>query len=152
MPIPCSAAGTELPPVTVDVERGRLRFFAEAVGETDPVYLDLAAARAAGHPDLPVPPTFLFGLELERPDPFGYLTDLGVDLRHVLHGEQAFTYHSVAHAGDRLVLRPRIADVYSKKGGALQFLVKETAVTRADGSPVADLTSVIVVRDPAGAR
>jgi acyl dehydratase len=146
MPIPDSAVGTELPTVSVDVERGRLRLFAEAIGETDPVYTDPAAARAAGHPDLPVPPTFLFGLEMEGPDPFGYLTDLGVDLRRVLHGEQGFTYHSVAHAGDHLTFRPRITDVYRKKGGALEFLVKRTDVTRADASPVAALTNVIVVR------
>jgi hypothetical protein len=148
MPIPRSAIGTELPPVTVDIEPGRLRFFAKAIGETDPVYLDQAAAKAAGHPDLPVPPTFLFGLELEQADPFAYLTALGADLRHVLHGEQTFTYHSVAHAGDRLTVRPRIVDVYTKKGGALEFLVKESAVTRANGSAVADLTSVIIVRAP----
>lgn len=43
------------------------------------------------------------------------------------------------------MLSPRITDVYAKK--ALQFVVKETAVTRADGAAVADLTSVIVVRE-----
>lgn len=152
MPIPDSAIGTDLPRVTADVERGRLRFFAKAIGETDPVYTDVTAARAAGHDDLPVPPTFFFGLELEQPDPFAYLTDLGVDMRHVLHGEQSFGYHSMAYAGDRLILSPRIADVYRKKGGELEFLVKETTVTRADGSKVAALTSVIVVRHLEGAR
>ncbi len=40
------------------MERGRLRMFAAAIGETDPIYTDVEAARAAGHPDLPVPPTF----------------------------------------------------------------------------------------------
>ena len=45
--------------------RGRLRFFAKAIGETDPVYTDDAAARDAGYPDLPAPPTFLFAAELD---------------------------------------------------------------------------------------
>jgi hypothetical protein len=138
--------GRELPVVDVDVERGRLRFFAAAIGETDPVFSDLAAARAAGHPDLPVPPTFLFGLDLEASDLTALLAGLGVDLRRVLHGEQSFTYHSVAHAGDTLTIAPRIADVYSRKGGALEFLVKETAVSRSDGTAVAELRSTIVVR------
>jgi acyl dehydratase len=139
-------AGRALPVSDVDVERGQLRFFAATIGETDPVYSDLAAARAAGHPDLPVPPTFLFGLELAAADLFPLLTELGVDLRRVLHGEQSFTYHSPAHAGETLTLAPRIADVYSKKGGALQFVVKETAVSHADGTVVAELKSTIVVR------
>jgi N-terminal half of MaoC dehydratase len=132
-------------PLTFTVERGRLRAFATAIGETDPVYLHVEDAKRAGHPDLPVPPTFFFSMELEVPDPFGYLADLGVDLRRVLHGEQAFIYHKMAYAGDTLVLRSRIADAYSKRGGALEFLVKKTEITRA-GQPVAESTATVVVR------
>ncbi|MFD7845611.1 MaoC family dehydratase N-terminal domain-containing protein [Nocardia sp. NPDC059764] len=152
MPID-TAAALELPldPVTVYVERGRLRLFAKAIGETDPLYTDVAAARQAGHPDLPVPPTFFFSLELEAPDPFAYLTALGVDLRRVLHGEQSFTYHRPAHAGDTLTLQPRIVDVYSKKGGALEFLVKQTGISRGE-ELVAEASSVIVVRNPEMAK
>jgi acyl dehydratase len=146
-----SVIGAELPQQTADVERGRLRAFAHAIGETDPVYTDVTAARAAGHPDLPVPPTFLFGLGLGRgAQDFAWLTGLGVDLRHVLHGEQAFTYHAVAHAGDTLTLSPKITDVFSKRGGTLQFLVRRTVVERADGAPVAELAETIVVRNPGG--
>src|SRR3546814_5874130 len=46
-------------PRVVDVEAGFLKFFAKATGETDPVYFDDAAARAAGHPSIPVPPTYI---------------------------------------------------------------------------------------------
>lgn len=148
MSIPASAIGTRLAPVTLEVGRDRLRQFAKATGDTDPVYVDVESARAAGHPDLPVPPTFLFAVELERPEPFGFLTDLGVDLRRVLHGEQSFTYHSPAYAGDTLTASSRITDVYSKKGGALEFIVKETTVTRPDGGTVAELVSTMIVRNP----
>jgi hypothetical protein len=141
------AKALPLEPVTVTVERGRLAFFARATGQTDPAYFDLSAAKAAGHPDLPVPPTFFFSLELESPDPFGYLTALGVDLRRMLHGEQSFTYHAVAHAGDTVTLRPRITDVFAKKGGALEFLIKKTDVTR-DGELIAEATTTIVVPHP----
>lgn len=145
-----SAKGTALPAVTMTIDAGRLACFAKATGQTDPVYTDPAAARAAGHPGLPVPPTFLFAIELEQPEPFAFLADLGVDLRRVLHGEQSFTYHTMAHAGDTLVATPRIADMYSKKGGALRFVVKQTEVTRSDGSPVADLEAVLIVREMNG--
>jgi len=144
-----NVVGKQFPATTLTVDASRLQFFAKAIGETDPVYVDRAAAQAAGHSDLPVPPTFLFGIELEQPDPFAWLADLGVDLRRVLHGEQSFTYHSVAHAGDTLTSAPRIKDVYSKKGGELDFVVKESTVTRADGSLVAEATTVIVVQNPA---
>lgn len=152
MPIDTSVIGKALPETSMTVDAGRLRFFAKATGQTDPTYIDLQAARAAGHPNLPVPPTFLMAIELEQPDPFAFLTEIGVDLRRVLHGEQSFTYHSTAHAGDNLVAKPRIADAYVKKGGALEFIVKVTDVVRDDGSAVAQMTNVIVIRNPAGSN
>ncbi|WP_336214980.1 MaoC family dehydratase N-terminal domain-containing protein [Nonomuraea sp. LPB2021202275-12-8] len=150
MAIDTSVIGTRSPELTVEVERGRLREFARTIGETDPIYTEVAAARAAGHPDLPVPPTFLFCLEMERPDPFDYVRTLGVDLGHLLHGEQSFTYHAMAHAGDRLTFDSRLTDVYSRKSGALDFLVRTTDVT-CHGAPIARLTTVLVVRNPEAA-
>jgi hypothetical protein len=133
-------------PIPFDVERGRLRFFAETIGLTDPIYHDLDAARLAGHRDLPVPPTFLSNaLELAVPNPLGWLAELGGDLTTTTHAEQGFTYHATAYAGDSLVLRRRIVDVYTKKGGALEFVVKHTAVTRGDET-LADIRFVIVLR------
>ena len=141
-----------IPDITVEVERGRLRFFAEAIGLTDPVYSDTEAARRAGHPDVPVPPTFLGNaLELEQPEPLAWLAVLGVDLERTTHGEQAFVYHRLAYAGDVLVLRRRITDVYLKKGGALEFVVKRTDITR-DGELVAEVDCVIGVKHPEVAR
>ena len=94
--------GHRLPVFSALVETGRLKFFAQAIGQTDPVYTDEAAALAAGHPALPVPPTFLFCLEMAAPNP-GALRDLlGIDIAKVLHGEQRFTYHAMCHAGDTL--------------------------------------------------
>lgn len=138
--------GLELPSFTATAERGRLRSFAGAIGEVDPAYVDLDAARAAGHADLPVPPTFLFSLELARPDPYRVLRELQIDMRQVLHGEQGFAYHRVAVAGEELLFNPRMTDYYEKRDGALRFLVRETAVTSC-GAAIAELRNVIVVRE-----
>ncbi|MDF2896904.1 MAG: MaoC-like dehydratase [Rhodococcus erythropolis] len=146
MAINPALTGTVLEPVTMTIDAARLRFFAKAIGENNPVFIDEVRAASAGHHAVPAPPTFLFAIELEQPDPFGWLSEFGVDLRNVLHGEQAFVYHSTAYAGDVLTAQSRISDVYSKKGGALDFIVKETVVTRADGVAVADLVTTLVVR------
>ncbi|MEV0699639.1 MaoC family dehydratase N-terminal domain-containing protein [Saccharopolyspora sp. NPDC050389] len=143
--------GTKIPSHAADIERGRLRFFAKAIGETDPVYADVDAAKAAGHPDLLVPPTFLFCLDGERTDGFSLIDLLGIDIRRVLHGEQEFSYHAPIHAGDRLTFAGEITDVYSKKGGALEFVVRTTEVTR-NGELVAELTNSLVVRNPEAAK
>jgi len=142
--------GTERAGGSLLITRSRLRLFAKATGSTDPVFVDVETARRAGHPDLPVPPTFLFSVDLEVPDPFAYLDAAGVDLRTVLHGEQEFTYHRVAHAGEELRTSSKVIDHYERKGGALQFLVTETPVVDADDQPVATMRNTLVVRQLAG--
>jgi acyl dehydratase len=139
--------GHQLPAFQVEVEKGRLRFFAKATGQDDPVYTDEAAARAAGHPGLPVPPTFFFCLEMEAPNPAALRELLGIDYRRILHGEQGFTFHRMAHAGDTLTFRPQVADIYDKKGGALEFVVRKTTVHNQRDELVAELRCVTVVRN-----
>lgn len=139
--------GHLLPVFSTDVETGRLRFFAKATGQTDPVYFDEKAAREAGHPALPVPPTFLFCLEMDAPNPASMRELLGIDIARVLHGEQQFTFHAMAFAGDRLTFEPAVEDIYAKKGGALEFVVRRTRVSNQHGKPVADLRTVTVVRN-----
>jgi hypothetical protein len=131
--------GMKLAPYAVEVEKGRLRFFAKAIGETNPLYTDTGAR-------MPVPPTYFFSLENDVPEPFAWLTSMGVRLGNLLHGEQSFVYHAMAYAGDILTFESRIADIYEKKNGALEFIVKETSVKNAGGSLVAELRSVLVVR------
>ncbi|MFS8978158.1 MaoC family dehydratase N-terminal domain-containing protein [Cupriavidus necator] len=124
----------------------QLRFFAKATGQTDPVYIDEAAARDAGHPGLPLPPTFLFSLELTQPST-AWRDEIGIVPARILHGEESFIYHRMAYAGDTLHFTSTIADIYDKKGGALEFVVRETRVTNQDGEHVADLRSVLVQRN-----
>ena len=73
-------------------------------------------------------------------------TRMKSSLPKVLHGEQRFTYHAMAYAGDTLAFQQRIADIYAKKGGLLEFVVRETRVTNQRGAHVADLQSITVVR------
>lgn len=138
--------GLRLPVFEARADESQLRLFAKVVGETDPIYFDEAAAREAGHPGIPLPPTFLFSLELLQPAT-QWRQQLGMDMARILHGEQSFTYHRAAYAGQTLRFETRITDIYEKRGGALEFVVKETRVTNAADEPVADLRSIIVHRN-----
>ncbi len=138
--------GHVLPCFSTQVEKGRLRFFAKAIGQADRVYTDEGAARDAGHRALPVPPTFLFCLEMDAPNPSAMRDLLGIDIAKVLHGEEHFTYHKMIYAGDTLIFEPRIVDIYDKKNGALEFVVRETRVTNQDEELVAELRNITVVR------
>ena len=89
---------------TIAVERGAVRAFAQATGETNPVYFDEAAAQAAGLRSLRVPATFLSSLERQI-FPSRELVELtGLNTQRVLHAEQSYVYHAAACAGDMLSL------------------------------------------------
>lgn len=139
--------GHSLPTSVFPVERSRLRFFAKAIGETNPVYVDERAARAAGHPDLPAPPTFLFTAEMDSDLKMQWLQEAQVPLGKVLHGEQSFTSHRMVFAGDTVNVTTQISDIYDKKNGALEFIVMDTNVVNQRGEQVAESRGVIVVRN-----
>jgi len=144
--------GRTLPPHSTNVEAGRLRLFAKAIGETHPEYTDEGAARAAGHPALPAPPTYVLCLDFDAPDPYAWFAEFGIDIARVLHGSQNFRYFAPIYAGDRLTFASRIEDVFQKRGGALTFVIKETDVTNQHGVRVAELRATIVIRDNEGGQ
>lgn len=139
--------GHTTPPAELVLDRGRLRFFAKAIGETDPVYTDVEAARAAGYPDLPAPPTFLFAAEMDSGAMMQVLSDLGIPLSRLLHAEQGFSYHHPACAGDVVTVVSRVTDIYDKKGGALEFVVRQSEARNQDGTLVAELRASLVCRN-----
>ncbi|MES2281161.1 MAG: MaoC family dehydratase N-terminal domain-containing protein [Pseudomonadota bacterium] len=138
--------GHELPASVLPIERSRLQFFAKATGETNPVYTDKAAANEAGYPDLPAPPTFLFAAELDSGASYRLLDDLQIPIAKLLHGEQGFTYHQPACVGDTVTVRSRLTDIYDKKNGALEFVVRTSRATNQRDELVAELRTVLVCR------
>lgn len=138
--------GYASPRCTLEVEKGRLRQFAHAIGQTAPVYVDETAARAAGYRSLPVPPTFLFCLEMDRPNPYGWFDEVGIPLPKILHAEQKFTYHTMAFAGDFLTFEARIVDIYEKKDGLLEFVAQHNRITNQHQQLVAEFQRTLVIR------
>ena len=132
----------------IDVEHGQLRLFCQAIGETNPIFWDAAAAKAAGYPDCPIPPTFPLALAVLAPAKIDLVIDvLGASLGRLLHGAQGFKYHHPIYGGDRVQILTSIADIYDKKNGALEFVVQETTVHDQDGRLCCTISSTIVVRN-----
>ena len=139
--------GFKLPVSELNIDRSRLRFFAKTIGETSSIYTDVEAARAAGHADLPAPPTFLFAAELDSGASDQLLQKLEVPIAKILHGEQSFCYHQSACAGDTITVHSQVDDIYDKKNGALEFIVKSSRATNQHEQLVAEMRTVIVVRN-----
>jgi acyl dehydratase len=139
--------GRTTPKMTFDVEKGRLKFFAKATGQTDPIYFDEAAAKAAGYRSIVAPPTFGFCLEMESNSLWDNLAAMGVAVGKILHGSQTFHYRKPVCAGDRISFETKISDIYDKKGGQLEFIVEDSKGTNQDGELVVELQRVIVARN-----
>ena len=141
-----SLIGREFPTVTVEVSAKEIARFANAIGDNDPVFRDLAAAKAAGHPGIPLPPTYGIFLVDDRPDPHGNLKLMGIELAKLLHAEQGFQYHAPVYAGDRLTLTDRVTDHYTKKNGALEFVVLDCEARKPNGELALTIRRMLVVR------
>jgi len=139
--------GKVFDPVTASVEKGRLSRFAKAIGESSLIYVDDVAAKNIGYDDLPVPPSFLFCLKMDVPEPFENYEKLGVSLQKLLHANQSFEYFNAAVAGDVLTFNSFVEDIYAKKGGALEFLVEKTSVVNQKNEHIADLVTTLVIRN-----
>ena len=131
----------------VDVEKGQLRLFAKATGEGNPIYFDEDAAKKAGYPAIPVPPTFAMCLGSIAPAENTSARGMNIPIARILHGEQQFTYHKQIFAGDRIRLKTRVVDIYEKKGGALEFIVFETTSHNQANELCVSARSVTVVRN-----
>uniref|UniRef100_B0T6G8 FAS1-like dehydratase domain-containing protein n=1 Tax=Caulobacter sp. (strain K31) TaxID=366602 RepID=B0T6G8_CAUSK len=150
-----STLGQPFPAVSVTIERGRIIFFCEVLGECDPLHVDLAAARAAGHPDLVAPPSFFMAIEADaigelkrrgQPTP---MERIGCDFRYLLHGDEAYAYRGQVYAGDTLSVRMRVTDFYDKKGGAMEFATLAFDVEHPERGVVISATRTLLHRLPA---
>src|SRR3954469_491977 len=103
MPVDHSFRGRSFPPTRpYGVGREKIREFADAINDPNPVYRDRAAARALGHPDVIAPPTFPIILTLPAGGQIIRDPDFGIDYSRVVHGEQRFVHHRPVTAGDVL--------------------------------------------------
>ena len=134
-------------PFSVEVEKGRIAFFARSIGATDPIHFDETAAKAAGHRGIVAPPTFAYSITMDANQAFMVLDQLGIDKTRTVHGEQGFVYHGDICAGDIISGRQKIVEVYDKKGGALTFIITETRLENQMGQRVCDLRTAIVIRN-----
>lgn len=141
--MPDEVPGTRLWETTLT--RAELVDFARVVGETRAIYFDETAARRAGYPDVLAAPTYLFCLMLRPEDPWAWARHGGLDMTRTLHGEQSFTYHRLAHAGDRLTLAASVTTSLPTRPG-VRRLSRRTTVSSPAGC-VATLDTILVMKE-----
>ena len=139
-----SAAGKVFPPASYAVGREKIREYAQAVGETNPLHADVDAARAAGHADLVAPPMFAVVYTSPAIGPAFFDPEVGMDFARMVHGAQEFAWGSLVVAGDEISTEIELADV-SKRGG-MGFYVFESRSDNERGERVCTGTWTCIVR------
>ena len=144
MPVDESRKGKSYPPFEYEVGREKIREYARAVGETNPVYLDREAALAAGFRDVVAPPMFCVVYSAPAMGPAVLDPEVGINLAAMVHGSQEFVWGEPVCAGDVITTQPRLADVYEKDGRG--FYVFQSESTNADGKLTVRGTWTNIVR------
>ena len=138
--------GKTYEPVIFRVTDQRLKFFAKATGQTDPIYFDHDIAVSQGHKGIVCSPTFLIVVGMEQKSPFQFLEDLNIKIERMLHAGQEFIYEEIVYEGDKLRMDTKIIDMYDKKEGLLQFCNLESKFTNQNSKHIATLKNTIVAR------
>ncbi|MBX6769165.1 MAG: MaoC family dehydratase N-terminal domain-containing protein [Actinomadura rubrobrunea] len=135
--------GRTFPPTEpYEVSRVKIREFADAIGDANPLYRDAEAAKAAGYPDVIAPPTFPIVVSLGNPalaDP-----ELGINFAMVVHGEQRFAYTRPMRAGDVVTCTSTITDI--KSIGRNEKLTVETEIATVEGELICKTYNTLVER------
>jgi acyl dehydratase len=139
-----SAVGKTFAPVTYAVGREKVREYAYAVGETNPLHLDPEAARAAGHRDIVAPPMFATVYTSPAMGPAFFDPEVGMDFARMVHGGQEFAWGPLVIAGDEITTEVEVADIYDR--GGVGFFVFESRSDNQDGARVCTGTWTCIVR------
>jgi acyl dehydratase len=144
MPVSTKAVGKQYPETTYEVGLEKIREYANAVGQAEPVHHDREAARQAGFRDVVAPPMFAVVYSAPALGPAILDPDVGINFAAMVHGGQEFVWGEPVCAGDEITTRAKVQEIYEKDGKG--FYVFESVSTNQDGDEVVRATWTNIVR------
>jgi acyl dehydratase len=139
-----SAVGKTYPPTVYAVGREKIREYAHAVGETNPLHLDVEVARAAGYPDVVAPPMFAVVYSAPSVTPALFDPEVGINFAMMVHGAQEFVWGPVVVAGDEITTTVSVKSIEERAGNG--FFVFESQSVNQDRATVCTGTWTNIVR------
>jgi acyl dehydratase len=147
MSLNTDAIGKTFAPDTYAVGREKIREYASAVGETNPLHFDPEAARGAGYDDVVAPPMFAVVYSGRALAPALFDPEVGMNFAKMVHGGQAFVWGPVVVAGDEITTTAEVKDISERRG--MHFYVFETESRNQRGETVCTGTWTNIVRGEA---
>jgi acyl dehydratase len=139
-----SKVGKKYEPFEYEVGREKIREYANAVGEENPVHHDREAARAAGFRDVVAPPMFAVVYSAGAMGPAILDPEIGINLMLMVHGSQEFEWGEPVCSGDTITTNVTVKDIYER--GPMKFYVFESVSTNQDGQETVRGTWANIVR------
>ena len=139
-----AAVGKTYAPTVYAVGREKIREYAHAVGETNPLHLDPEAARAAGHRDVVAPPMFCVVYSSAAVAPALFDPEVGINFAMMVHGGQEFVWGPLVVAGDEITTTVSVKSIEQRAGNG--FYVFESQSVNQDGENVCTGTWTNIVR------
>ena len=136
--------GKTYPTFEYEVGREKIREYANAVGEANPVHHDPAAAREAGFRNVVAPPMFCVVYSAGAMAPAILDPELGINLMLMVHGSQEFEWDEPVVAGDVITTEAKVKDIYEKNG--MKFYVFESQSKNQDRRTTVNGTWTNIVR------
>ena len=137
MPVDPSLTGRTFPPTqTFEVTEERIAAFAAATG-------------TPYQPGGPAPATFPIVVAFDAMQGLMADPEVGIELHHVVHGQQKFVHERPVRAGD--TLRAELSVTGLRQIGGADIISTSSAITDADGSLVCTADATLVHKAPEGA-
>jgi acyl dehydratase len=140
-----SVIGKTYEPFEYEVGREKIREYATAIGEINPVHLDPAAAREAGHRALVAPPMFAVVYSAPAMLPALFDPEVAMNFAMMVHGGQEFVWSELVLAGDVITTTASVKDISQRE--AMTFYVFESVSANQDGREVVRGTWTNIVRE-----
>ncbi len=137
--------GQQMEPEVWEAGAEHIKWFAQAIGDPNPLWQDKAYAVKSRYKNIIAPPLFLIDSGLVML--VGRLVDLAPHLANI-NGGTEIEYFRPIEAGDTITTVAKLADAQLKTGktGSLIFLVFEVTYTNQRGELVAILRNTFVRR------
>lgn len=120
-----------------------MKEYAQAVGETDPLHLDVESARAAGYADVVAPPMFAAVYSGPAIGPALFDPEVGIDFARMVHGGQEFRWGPLVVAGDEVTTTVEVADIADHDGRGFYVFTSTSTNQRGDVVCVGTWTNIV---------
>lgn len=144
MAIDTKFLGKKYPPHVYEIGKEKIKEYARAIGDFNPLYLNDEKAKASKYGGIIAPPTFCV---VYAGGPIGEMLmdpELALNLMMLVHGEQEFEFGELVRAGDVITTDSEISEIYEKKGK--WFISSDTVSKNQSGKLVCKGRWTFVIR------